>query len=92
MTGQDTVENYIKKAQDVFCQIQCGKPKLAKEANEVLESAERYLKDAIYYRNQSRFETALASIVYCEGLLDALRLLGMVEFRWPPKHWKKNNQ
>jgi hypothetical protein len=42
-----------------------------------------YLADAKYYKAQKRFETSLTSIAYCEGLLDALRLLGAVKFEWP---------
>ena len=42
-----------------------------------------YLADAKYYKAQKRFETSLTSIAYCEGLLDALKLLGAVKFEWP---------
>jgi len=43
------------------------------------------LKDAKYYKDEKKFETSLTSIAYCEGLLDALRLLGVVKFEWPTK-------
>ena len=42
-----------------------------------------YLADAKYYKAQGKFETSLTSIAYCEGLLEALKLLGAVEFEWP---------
>jgi hypothetical protein len=42
-----------------------------------------YLEDAKYYKAQKRFEASLTSVAYCEGLLDALRLLGAVKFEWP---------
>ncbi|MCJ7559565.1 DUF357 domain-containing protein [Candidatus Bathyarchaeota archaeon] len=42
-----------------------------------------YLEDAKYYKVQKRFEISLTSVAYCEGLLDALRLLGAVKFEWP---------
>ena len=48
----------------------------------VVETAKRYLEDAKYYQKKSKLETSLASVAYCEGLLDALRLLGVVEFSW----------
>jgi len=48
----------------------------------VVESARRYLEDAKYYCGKGKPETGLASVAYCEGLLDALRLLGVVEFSW----------
>lgn len=51
----------------------------------VVEYIETYFADAKYYKAQKRFETSLTSIAYCEGLLDALRLLGAVKFEWPEK-------
>ena len=48
----------------------------------VIDEAKRYLEDAKYYFADKRFETSLASVAYCEGLLDALRMLGYVEFSW----------
>ncbi len=48
----------------------------------VVDHAKRYLEDAKYYEERKEFETSLASVAYCEGLLDALRLLGGVEFSW----------
>jgi FAD synthetase len=50
--------------------------------NNILSYATAYLADAKYYKAQKRFETSLTSIAYCEGLLDALRLLGAVNFEW----------
>ena len=50
--------------------------------NSVIEHARRYLEDAKYYREKGRLETGLASVAYCEGLLDALKSLGLVEFSW----------
>jgi FAD synthetase len=49
----------------------------------VLGYVTTYLADAKYYKAQKRFETSLTSIAYCEGLLDALKLLGAVKFEWP---------
>ncbi len=46
------------------------------------------MADAKYYKAQGKLETSLTSIAYCEGLLDALRLLGAVEFEWPAKQEK----
>ena len=51
----------------------------------IVQHVEAYLADAKYYKAQKRFETSLTSIAYCEGLLDALRLLGAVHFEWPEK-------
>jgi len=51
------------------------------EVKDLIEKAERYLDDAAYYASGRR-ATALASVCYSEGILDALRLLGLVEFEW----------
>lgn len=51
--------------------------------NDVVDFAKAYLKDAKHYREKKKFEVSLTSIAYCEGLLDALRLLGAVTFEWP---------
>lgn len=82
MTVRKLVERYIENAEQVFQQLEKSKRLADGKAAAVLEVAERYLKDAIYYRDQKRFDTALTSVAYCEGLLDALRLLQMVEFQW----------
>lgn len=74
--NSETVMTEIKLAQDVVV-IDEEKIKV------VIESAKHYLNDAKYYQERNRLETSLASVAYCEGLLDALRLLGVVEFTWP---------
>ncbi len=51
----------------------------------VVESARAYLEDARYFKNEGKFEVSLTSVAYCEGLLDALRLLGAVKFEWPSR-------
>jgi FAD synthetase len=52
------------------------------ESKTVFDWAKRYLEDAKYYQEKGKLETSLTSVAYCEGLLDALRLLGVVEFSW----------
>ena len=52
------------------------------EAKTVFDWVKRYLEDAKYYQEKGKLETSLTSVAYCEGLLDALRLLGAVEFSW----------
>jgi diphthine synthase len=55
--------------------------KCADGVKALIEHAARYVDDAEYYA-QERRATALASVSYAEGILDALRLLGLVEFEW----------
>jgi FAD synthetase len=59
------------------------------DIEKVIKHAKAYLDDAKYYRDKKRFEVGLTSIAYCEGLLDALKLLGAVSFEWPTKAKKK---
>jgi len=47
------------------------------------------LQDAKYYKAHGKLETSLTSVAYCEGLLDALRLLGAVKFEWPTNQERK---
>ncbi len=55
----------------------------------VLSYANDYLEDAKYYKVQGNLETSLTSVAYCEGILDALRLIGAVNFEWPTKQEDK---
>lgn len=48
----------------------------------VVAAAQSYAEDAKYYLEE-RPSTALAAISYAEGLLDALRFLGLASFTWP---------
>ena len=59
------------------------------DVSKVLAWAADYLKDAKYYKAQGKLETSLTSVAYCEGLLDALRLLGAVNFEWPTNQERK---
>jgi hypothetical protein len=80
------VSKYIASAEHVFSEIEIVKACTSLNTDrltKVLESAKAYLADAKYYRDEKRFETSLASVAYCEGLLDALKLLGIVKFEWP---------
>ena len=66
-----------------------GKTTFTKAVCEVLSWVTHYLDDAKYYKAQGKFETSLTSVAYCEGLLDALRLIGAVNFEWPTKQQEK---
>ncbi len=41
-----------------------------------------YLSDSIYYLSEGDVDTSLTSISYAEGLIDALKLLRVVDFNW----------
>ncbi len=49
-----------------------------KQVNHVMELVEGYMKDAKHYVAEKPI-TSLACVAYAEGLLDALRFLGIME-------------
>ena len=93
MSVEALAAKYIASAEKVLAELQRtgGTLSLSEEAVAgVLRWAADYLEDAKYYKAQGKLETSLTSIAYCEGLLDALRLLGAVKFEWPTK--KENTE
>jgi len=85
MKIDDLITKYIQGADRVISEIKEIPEDVKlnnKEAETVFDWAKRYLSDAKYYQEQGQLETSLTSVAYCEGLLDALRLLGAVEFTW----------
>jgi FAD synthetase len=58
---------------------------------EVVELARAYLRDSKYYLSRGDVLTSVATSAYAEGLLDALRLLGYIDFQWHrPSEVEKN--
>jgi diphthine synthase len=56
-------------------------PLTKEQIQELLDHVDRYLADAQYYRVEKK-PTALTSVAYAEGILDALKLLGVADFQW----------
>jgi hypothetical protein len=86
MSLEALASKYIISAEKVLNEMQRVKGAIAvneENVSNILEYARAYLADAKYYKAQKKFETSLTSIAYCEGLLDALRLVGAVKFEWP---------
>ncbi|MDD3792862.1 MAG: DUF357 domain-containing protein [Candidatus Bathyarchaeota archaeon] len=83
---------YVSCAEKVLCELKKNQAPITVEDKavcEVLSWVTHYLDDAKYYKAQGKFETSLTSVAYCEGLLDALRLIGAVNFEWPTKQQEK---
>jgi FAD synthetase len=92
MSLEALVSKYIASTEKVLKEMQRtkGSTSVAEERiDNILGYATAYLEDAKYYKDQKRFETSLTSVVYCEGLLDALRLLEVVKFEWPANMERK---
>jgi FAD synthetase len=83
---KELISNYIRNSDKVLAEIKLVTDVVVIDEQKIMsiiESAKQYLDDAKYYEKQDKLETSLVSVSYCEGLLDALRLLGVVEFSWP---------
>ena len=92
MTLKEMVSKYISNTERVFNEVKRVPSSVhltERKIENVIETAKRYLDDAKYYQSKSELETSLASVTYCEGLLDALRLLGAVEFSWQVKQRRR---
>ncbi len=92
MSLETLASKYISSAEKVLKDLERTKTpiNLTEEAvGNILRWATDYLEDAKYYKAQGKLETSLTSVAYCEGLLDALRLLGAVKFEWPTNQERK---
>jgi len=95
MSLEELVSKYIASAEHVFCRLEIVQTRINIDVSgimKVVKSAKAYLEDAKYYKDQKRFDVSLASVAYCEGLLDALKLLGTVKFEWPAKKRAKSRK
>ena len=78
------IAKYTKGCRKVLVQLKKNDTPLTiteAQIQEMLEHTERYLDDAEYYWGEQK-PVALTSVAYAEGILDALKLLGIVEFEW----------
>lgn len=86
MSLERLVTRYIRSAEHVLDEIKVAATSEALDKDivlEVIDQARAYVDDAKYYRTKKRLDVSLASVAYCEGLLDALKLLELVKFEWP---------
>jgi FAD synthetase len=88
MTLEKLVSKYISSAEYAVNTMKTNYTGVSFDRNnieKIIESAKAYLNDAKYYRSERKLDVSLTSVAYCEGLLDALKLLGAVTFEWPMK-------
>ena len=80
------LEKYIRSTGEVVNEVKLKPPEdleLRKRVEEVLALARQYYLDSLYYRGRGDQVSSLVCVVYSEGLLDALRILGWADFNWP---------
>ena len=85
---RELLSKYIQNTERVFAEMKLCQDEVyvnREKSRDIIDVAKRYLEDAKYYRDRKQFQTGLVSVAYSEGLLDALRLLGLVKFQWPTK-------
>jgi FAD synthetase len=88
MSLETLTSKYIASAEFVLNTLQKNPAPIninSEDVNNLISYVHDYLADAKYYKSSGKLETSLTSIAYCEGLLDALRLLGTVNFEWPTR-------
>lgn len=80
----ERVKRYIRNAREALRSVESLKG-IAPSINvaALADAANRYIEDAEYYLSRGDLVTALASASYAEGLLDALKYLGIMEPSWP---------
>ena len=92
MSLEALTDKYISMAEKVFSELKQTQTPISlteETVASVLSYANDYFEDAKYYKAQGNLETSLTSVAYCEGLLDALRLIGAVNFEWPSNQKEK---
>jgi diphthine synthase len=78
------IEKYSAGCRRVIEELQAKdlpKAVTLQDVKAITRHAANYLDDGEHYQTE-RKATALASVSYAEGILDALKLLGLVEFEW----------
>ncbi|MFQ6085184.1 MAG: DUF357 domain-containing protein [Candidatus Bathyarchaeia archaeon] len=76
------VAKYITSVGRVLDVIEKAPKGTSGPADAIIETVKRYFSDAKYYKSQNDLVSSLATVAYCEGLLDALRMQGLAEFEW----------
>jgi len=95
MSLEGLVAKYIGSTERVLRNMETVEDSVnvdVESVRKVVEYVKAYLKDAKYYRDRKKFEVSLASVAYCEGLLDALKLLGAVKFEWSTKKKERKRE
>jgi diphthine synthase len=78
------IDKYIvgcRRVRETMTTIPPSSPPTPTQIQDLLDHVDRYLADAEYYRAEKK-PTALTSVAYAEGILDALKLLGIADFQW----------
>ncbi|MDI9619662.1 MAG: DUF357 domain-containing protein [Candidatus Nezhaarchaeota archaeon] len=79
-SDEDRLSKYFAYAEKTMSRISVkASGELKSRVEWLIDNARRYYEDAKHYMALKDYSTSYVCIAYCEGLLDALRLLGLVE-------------
>ncbi|WP_440059290.1 DUF357 domain-containing protein [Thermogladius sp. 4427co] len=79
---EEKIRAYISNVEKALSLI--SGVELDSKSRELVELARAYMDDAKYYIDKGDYFTSLACIAYAEGLLDALKRIGKIDFEWEP--------
>ena len=77
---EERARTYIAGLEEVLAGI--DPEKLDPRHARLVELAKAYLEDSKYYLEKGDADTALVTVAYAEGLLDALKFMGVLELEW----------
>ncbi|MEN2999640.1 MAG: DUF357 domain-containing protein, partial [Acidilobaceae archaeon] len=80
-----TFSRAVRYIENVERALESLRVKEEAKAEPLLDAVKRYVSDARHYLDAGDEETALTIASYAEGLLDALRYLGLGEVEWPKR-------
>jgi len=81
----DRLNRYISGVEKVFRDIRLLESSRLVDRGDVdkaLDWARSYYEDSRAFRDRGDLVSSLVAVAYCEGILEGLRLLNLVEFKW----------
>lgn len=81
--AKERTSRYVEMASQSLKRLKINKmPVEVSKSNldQVLELVRGYVRDAKHYAEKRKPVTSLACVAYAEGLLDALKFLGLADF------------
>jgi len=76
------VKRYVMNTRKALSKARERSKAEKKDFNDLFENIECYLSDAERFLNMGKYELAILSIGYAEGLLDSLRFIKELEIEW----------
>jgi diphthine synthase len=81
----DVLDRYIVGVKNVFREMKIlgeSGEMSSRELNLALEWARNYYNDSVAFKLKGDLVSSLIAIAYCEGILEGMRLLKLVDFKW----------